>query len=79
MHADDSCFVLNPQFGSLHSLIEDLDTFSHLSGLQPSYDKCTILNTGSINNTFTLLCSWPITWSDGDVDILGIHIPKERN
>ena len=24
-------------------------------------------------------CSLPSKWSDGDVDILGIQIPKERN
>ena len=80
LYADDSCFLLNPQLESLHSLIEDLDTFSNLSGLQPNYDKCTILRIGSLKNTiFTLPCSLPIKWSDGDVDILGIHIPKEIN
>jgi hypothetical protein len=31
------------------------------------------------NATFTLLCSLPIKGSDGDVDTLAIHIPKERN
>ena len=25
LYTDDLCFLLNPQFGSLHSLIEDLD------------------------------------------------------
>ena len=38
LYVDDSCFLLNPQFRSLHSLIEDLDNFSNLSGLQPNYD-----------------------------------------
>ena len=50
------------------------------SGLKPNYDKCTILRIGSQKNAhFTLPCSLPIKWSDGDVDILGIQIPKERN
>ena len=26
LYANDSCFLSNPQFGSLHNLIEDLDT-----------------------------------------------------
>ena len=48
LYTDDSCFLLNPQFGSLHSLIEDLDTFPTLSGLQTNCDKCTILHIGSL-------------------------------
>ena len=40
----------------------------------------TTLHIGSQkNSTFTLPCSLPIKWSDGDVDILGIQILKERN
>ena len=40
----------------------------------------TILRIGSQKNAnFTLPCSLPIKGSDGDVDILGIQIPKERN
>jgi hypothetical protein len=35
--ADDSCFLLKPQLESLHSLIEDIDTFANLSGLKPVY------------------------------------------
>ena len=31
------------------------------------------------NNTFTLPCSLPIKWADGEVDILGIHITKYIN
>ena len=40
LYVDDSGFLLKPQLGSLHSLIEDLDTFSNLSGLK------TILRIG---------------------------------
>ena len=45
------------------------------------YNKCNnILHIGSQTNlTFTLLCSLPIQWSDCDVDILVIQIPKEIN
>ena len=58
-------------------LIEALDTFAILSGLKPNYDK---LHIGSQKKShFTLLCSLPIKWSDGDVDLLGIQIPKEWN
>jgi hypothetical protein len=58
LYADDSCFLLNPQLGFLHSFIEDLDCFSNLSGLQPNYSKCTILCIGSQQQkTFTVLCS----------------------
>ena len=35
LYADDSCFHLKPQLESLHSLIENLDTFAILSGLKP--------------------------------------------
>jgi hypothetical protein len=48
LYADDSCFLLIPQLESLHSLIEDLDTFANLSGLKPNYGKCTILCIGSL-------------------------------
>jgi hypothetical protein len=46
LYDDDSCFILHPQFESLHSLIEDLDTFPNLSGLHQNDDKCTILCIG---------------------------------
>ena len=79
-YAEDSCFLLNPQLVSLHSLIEDLDTFSSLSGLKRNYDKCTVLSIGSLTNaTFTLPWSLTIKWSDRVVDILCIYILKERN
>ena len=29
------------------------------------------------NTTSTLPCSLPVTWADGEVDILGIHITKD--
>jgi hypothetical protein len=58
-------------------LIEDLDNFSGLSGLKPNYDECTILRLGYFkNSTFTLPCSLPITWPDGEVDIRGIQIRR---
>ena len=80
LYADDLCFLLKPELESLHSLLEDLDTFANLSGLKTNYDKCTIFRIGSLKNTtFTLPCSLPIKGSDGDVNILDIHIPKERN
>jgi hypothetical protein len=31
------------------------------------------------NTTFTLPCSLPVTWADGEVDILGIHITEYIN
>ena len=40
LYTDNSNVLLNLQSGSLHSLIEDLDHFSNLSGVQPNYDKC---------------------------------------
>jgi hypothetical protein len=39
LYADDSCFVLNPQSGSLLSFIENIENYSILSGLQQNYDK----------------------------------------
>ena len=75
-YADNSCFLKNPQFGSLHSLIEDLDTLSNLSGLQPNDDECTILRVGSQLLHHRVIY---LTVSDVEVDILSIHIPKARN
>jgi hypothetical protein len=80
MYADDSSFMLSPQARSLQRLIQDLDNFSVLSGLKPKFDKCTILHIRSLKNTtFTLPCSLPIKWADGEVDILCIHITKDKN
>jgi hypothetical protein len=52
LYADDSCFILNPQFGSLHSLIEDLDIFF-------TTNIWYILHIRSQKNvTLTLQCSF---------------------
>jgi hypothetical protein len=77
MYANDSSFILSPQAISLQCLIEDLDNFE----LKPNYDKCTILHIRSLKNkkTFTLPCSLPIEWADGEVHILVIHITKYIN
>jgi hypothetical protein len=80
MYADDSGFMLSPQAWSLQCLIKDLDNFSVLSGLKPNYDKCTQLRIGSLKKTtFTLPCSLPIKWADGEVDILGYSYHKYIN
>ena len=78
MYADESSFILIPQDRSLQCLIEDLDNFSVLSWLKPNYDKCTILRIVSLK-IYTLPCSLPIKWADGEVDMLGIHITKDIN
>ena len=39
--------------------------------------KCTILHIGSLKNTtFTLPCSLPIKWDDGEVDLYKAYINK---
>ena len=39
-----------------------------------------MLRIASLKNTvFTLPCSLPIKWADGEVDILDIHISKNTN
>ena len=59
------------------SLTNYLDLFSKISGLKPNYEKCKVLQIGSLTGTnFSLHCSLPIEWTDGPVDILGIHIPQ---
>lgn len=79
-YADDTNFPLSPYASTLQALETDLDFFSTLSGLKPNYDKCTLLRIGSLKGThFTLPCSLPIRWTDGPVDVLGIHIPKNMN
>jgi hypothetical protein len=81
MYGDDSSFSLYPQSGSLHSLLEDHGHFSSLSGLNHNYDKCTVLHIASLKNTvFTLPCSLPIQFEDGEVDIPGtyLHLKKYK-
>ena len=61
----------------MNALLKDLDQFAELSGLKPNYDKCIILRLGSLHGTtFKLSCNPTLMWSDGPIDILGIHIPK---
>jgi hypothetical protein len=53
----------------VNSLIDDLDNFS--------YDKCTILRIVSLKDTnFKFPCGLPIKLADGEVDVLGVHIPE---
>lgn len=78
MYADDTNFPITPQLSALQNLIEDLNTFSKYSGLKPNYEKCNLLRIGSLKDThFTLPCLFPIQWTDGPVNVLGIHIPKD--
>ena len=77
LYADDTIFFLSPKENYLNALLKDLDQFAELSGLRPNYDKCIILQLGSIHGiTFKLSCNPTLIWSDGPIDILGIHIPK---
>jgi len=75
--ADDSNFPLVPKLGTLYALVKDIEVFSTLSGLVPNFDKCMIVRIGSLRDTnFFIPCLLPLQWTDGPVDILGIHIPK---
>jgi len=76
--ADDSNFPLVPKLDSLYALVKDLEDFALLSGLMPNFDKCMIIRIGSLTDSnFFLPSSLPLLWTDGPVDILGIHIPKK--
>ena len=76
MYADDTNFFLSPNVDSLKALTNDLDLFSTMSGLNPNYAKCTVLRIGSLKGTpFSIPSPLPLKWSDGPVDVLGIHIP----
>ncbi|KAJ8289842.1 hypothetical protein GJAV_G00005950 [Gymnothorax javanicus] len=78
MYADDTNFPINPQLSTLQNLVEDLNTFSKYSGLKPNYEKCSLLRIGSLKDTpFNLPGLFPIQWTDGPVNVLGIHIPKD--
>jgi len=75
-YADDCNFPLAPKLGSLYALVTDLENFSSLSGLTPNFDKCIIKRIGSLCGTnFCLPCPLPVQWTDGPIDLLGIHIP----
>lgn len=77
-YADDASFYINPDALSLDSLITELDSFALLSGLKPNYDKCSILRIGSLkrSNQFSFIV--PIQCSEGPVNLLGIHIPVDK-
>lgn len=77
LYADDAIFFLHPEKSSLHALIEDLKLFARLSGLEPNFEKCTIMRIGTLRGTdFSLQCPAPVKWSNGAIDVLGIHIPE---
>ena len=77
-YADDTNFPTYPSRESLNSLLTILSNYAIISGLKPNYDKCKILRVGSIKNTnFTIETSHPVTWADGSVDVLGIHLPGD--
>lgn len=76
-YADDASFYIKPDTFSLDSLITELDSFAVLSGLKPNYDKCSILRIGSFKGMRHNLCKVPIQYTDGPVNLLGIHIPVE--
>lgn len=71
--------LLSPKGNYLNAL-KDLDGFATLSGLNSNYDKCIILRLGSLHGSaFKLSYNSTLIWTDGPIDILGIHIPKWIN
>lgn len=76
MYADDTNSTIMPTENSTPALTDDLDPFSKISGLKPNYDKCTIRCIGSLEN-MQLPTNFPIRWTNGPVNILGICIPEK--
>lgn len=76
MYADDAIFFIKPTQSTLEGLIRELNTFSKISGLKPNFAKCNILSIGTLKDTnFILNSSVPVKWINGDVNLLGIHLP----
>lgn len=76
MYADDAIFFIKPTQSTLEGLIRELNTFSKISGLKPNFAKCNILRIGTLKDTnFILNSSVPVKWINGDVNLLGIHLP----
>ena len=77
LYADDATFFIQPKQTVLAALMEDLNSFSLISGLKPNYEKCTILKIGAIKySNMKLHCSDQVKWSNGPVNMLGITIPE---
>ena len=77
MYADDTTFMINSDI-SLQTLILDLNNLSKMSGLKPNEDKFNIMRLGPLKSTnFTLPYEMPIKWTDGPINLLGIHIHEK--
>ena len=77
-YADDTNFPIQPTLGSFNALIDILDKFSSISGLKPNYKKCKVLRVGSLKySNFKINTTHPLEWTDGAVDVLGVHIPVD--
>lgn len=45
--------------------------------MKPNYEKCTVLHIESLRGSnFEFCCDLPVKWSDGPIDVLGIHVPR---
>ncbi len=77
MYADDTSFLLKPNYSCLKTLIELLEFFSMYSGLILNYEKCKILRIGRLKGTNDKIpCKLPIIWTNGPVNVLSIVIPE---
>ena len=73
--ADNTGLYLRYSHECLEFTIQVLTCIENNTGLKISYDKTCIYRVGSLKNTNAkLYTSKEFTWSDDDIDMLGVHI-----
>ena len=76
--ADDMDIFSNAQEESIKAILEELDRFKLQSGFMVSYDKTTMYRIGSLRHSqATLYDITQFTWSNTDINVLGITITYE--
>ena len=75
--ADDTALFINFCQDEIDAVLE---VFAHIEanlGLKISYEKTTVYRIGSLRNTAAkLYTAKELTWSDSDIELLGVQIPN---
>lgn len=75
MFADDVWNCIRYDQNSFEELMNEYDDFYHFSGLAINYNKTEIMRMGSLKYSNAELYSrFPLIWSDGPIEVLGIQI-----
>lgn len=84
MFADDATILLDGSAESFEEMMQVFEEFSHVSGLNLNYNKCTVLRIGSMRNQHDIIyCKkkyGQILWTSESAKTLGIifHANTEK-